>query len=159
MQILRSLLQYAADIVPVSSWKHKLRLLGATKQETEKMRFGKWGENEAAKYLEKARGYKVVQRNWFYGNYELDLVAYYADKIIFVEVKTRREGPAGSGYHAVGGKKRHALRKAGIAYLRGLKKVPSRSQFDIVEVIAGSEEQEPSIYHYEDVTLTPRNRI
>jgi len=158
MRILHTLFHFVAQLVPIPSLRNKLFLLGASKEETEKMKCGKWGEDQAAKYLEKSKGYKVVQRNWFYGNYELDIVAYHADKIIFVEVKTRREGPAGSGYHAVGGKKRHALRKAGSAYLRGLKKVPSRSQFDIVEVIAGSEEQEPSIYHYEDVTLTPRNR-
>lgn len=158
MHILHSLVHFVAQFVPVPSLKQKLLLIGVSKQETEKMQFGRWGEDQAAKYLEQSKGYHVVQRNWFYGNYELDIVAYHADKIIFVEVKTRSKGPAGSGYYAVGGKKRHALRKAGSAYLRRLKKVPSRSQFDIIEVIAGIEEQEPEIYHYEDVTLTPRKR-
>jgi putative endonuclease len=157
MRILHTLLQFVAQFIPVPALRHKLLRFGAPKQVTEKMQFGKWGEDQAAQYLEKSKGYKVVQRNWYYGNYELDIIAYQADKIIFVEVKTRSTGPVGSGYYAVGGKKRHALRKAGIAYLRRLKKVPSRSQFDIVEVIAGSKEQEPEIYHYEDLTLTPRN--
>ena len=138
--------------------KQRYRFLNFSKQDSAKMKFGLWGEEQAVKFLEKERGYKILKRNWFHGFYELDIVAQYSDKIIFVEVKTRRDGPAGTGYYSVDRRKKRAIRKAATAYLMRLRKVPQRSQFDIVEVIAGSEEEKPEIHHYPDVSMaSPRN--
>ncbi|MEO0027355.1 MAG: hypothetical protein RL716_686 [Actinomycetota bacterium] len=54
---------------------------------------GKYGEDRAADYLHD-RGYQIVERNWRCSVGEIDLVAQDANRLVFVEVKTR----SGSGY-------------------------------------------------------------
>lgn len=49
---------------------------------------GRFGEDQAAEYLEK-NGYEIVARNMKFGKLELDIVAENEDHIAFVEVKTR----------------------------------------------------------------------
>lgn len=53
-------------------------------------RFGKEAEKQAAKYLEN-NGYKILERNWRFHKFEIDLIAHYLknDEIIIVEVKAR----------------------------------------------------------------------
>jgi putative endonuclease len=159
VQILQKIKEFLRLYLPSrEKLKQRYRFLNFSKQDSEKMKFGLWGEDHAVKYLEKEQGYKILKRNWFHGFYELDIVAQYGDKIIFVEVKTRRKGPAGTGYYSVDRRKKRAIRKAATAYLMRLRKVPPRSQFDIVEVIAGSEKEKPEIHHYPDVSMaSPRN--
>lgn len=57
-----------------------------------KRSFGRIGENSAALFLEK-KGFKVVGKNVYVGRCEIDLIAKNDSKIIFVEVKTRRQLP------------------------------------------------------------------
>lgn len=52
---------------------------------------GRRGEEVAARHLE-AEGYKVVERNWRYRRYEIDIIAWKGDLLVIVEVKTRGEG-------------------------------------------------------------------
>lgn len=49
---------------------------------------GNAGEEAAAKYLKKNH-YKILERNYFYGKHEIDIIAENHDFLIFVEVKTR----------------------------------------------------------------------
>ncbi len=49
---------------------------------------GRKGEEEAVRYL-RSKGYRIVQRNWRYQGFEVDIVAETADFLVFVEVKTR----------------------------------------------------------------------
>ena len=53
-------------------------------------RFGKEAEKQAAKYLEN-NGYKILERNWRFHKFEIDLIAHDLknDEIIIVEVKAR----------------------------------------------------------------------
>lgn len=50
---------------------------------------GKWGEDTAAGYLEK-KGFIILERNYRYHHYEIDLIARKDRTLIFAEVKTRR---------------------------------------------------------------------
>ncbi|MBI3622281.1 MAG: YraN family protein, partial [Nitrospirae bacterium] len=52
-------------------------------------RFGRAGEAEAARHLQRA-GYRIVARNYRTRFGEIDLVAYDAAVLAFVEVKARR---------------------------------------------------------------------
>ncbi len=49
---------------------------------------GKSGEDAAIEYLEQ-KGYRILQRNWRKGHYELDIVASDGEELVIVEVKTR----------------------------------------------------------------------
>ena len=49
---------------------------------------GKQGESEARQYLEE-NGYNVLETNWRFHHYELDIVATNGQELIIIEVKTR----------------------------------------------------------------------
>lgn len=53
-------------------------------------RKGTFGEDFAAEKLTQA-GYEILERNWRWGSYEIDLIAQKEDTIAFVEVKTRSQ--------------------------------------------------------------------
>ena len=50
---------------------------------------GKRGEDLATEYLMK-KGYKILERNFRAGKCEIDIVAKDGQKLVFVEVKTRK---------------------------------------------------------------------
>lgn len=52
---------------------------------------GRWGEAHAASYLE-GLGWQILSRNWRCRSGELDLVAVDGSRLVFVEVRTLREG-------------------------------------------------------------------
>ncbi|MDR0698044.1 MAG: YraN family protein [Tannerella sp.] len=51
---------------------------------------GKNGEKVARAYLEK-NGYKILEANWRFHHYELDIVATNNEELVIVEVKTRSD--------------------------------------------------------------------
>lgn len=57
------------------------------KQETEKQRIGRIGEDTACKFLMK-RGFSIIERNYWKKWGEIDIIAQKAKKLHFVEVKT-----------------------------------------------------------------------
>ena len=94
---------------------------------------GQRGERLAEKYY-RDQGCKILARNWRYGQDELDLVVLDGVVLVFVEVKTRSVEWGGVGYRAVDQRKKTALRRAAIGWLRQISPVPHR-RFDIVEVL------------------------
>ncbi len=52
------------------------------------------GELIAKSYLEK-NGYLILERNWRYKKYEIDIIAQKPNLIVFVEVKTRKNDTFG----------------------------------------------------------------
>ncbi len=56
---------------------------------TQKKVFGKEGEDQVARYLEK-RGFTIREHNFFCRYGEIDLIASKKELLIFVEVKTRK---------------------------------------------------------------------
>ncbi|MDD4115221.1 MAG: YraN family protein, partial [Massilibacteroides sp.] len=51
---------------------------------------GKEGEQEAVAWLKK-QGYRIIQTNWMWHHYELDILATNEEELVVVEVKTRSE--------------------------------------------------------------------
>lgn len=127
--------------------KKKAGTSGASAAET-----GKWGEGIAADFL-RGKGYCIVGRNVRPDRRhdEIDLVARDNAWIVFVEVKTRAyEWKGIQPADAVNAKKRHALNRAAIAYLRKARFPQKLYRFDVVEVI-GSEGDaaKPIVRHME----------
>jgi putative endonuclease len=62
---------------------------------------GRSGEDLALKYLI-SKKYKLIERNYRAGRYEIDLIMRDKTAIVFTEVKSRHPGVYGSGREAVG---------------------------------------------------------
>lgn len=108
---------------------------------------GKYGELLARDYLE-LKGYRILELNWVYGRAEIDLIAFYEDKLIFVEVKTRRSVTHGEPEDFVNWKKEKQLEFASAAYIDRLNH-QGEIRFDIVAITFENKELY-KINHIED---------
>lgn len=81
---------------------------------------GKWGEDEAALYLED-EGYTIIDRDWRLGRRDLDILAYTPDgnTLVVVEVKTRTGEEYQQPEEAVTPGKMRNLAIAANAYVKG----------------------------------------
>lgn len=104
----------------------------ATNQET-----GARGEDLAAEFLLK-QGFTILDRNWRFRHYELDLVAQEGDVIIVVEVKTRTSLYAGEPEISVNRMKQRTLVKAANAYVVYFG-IDFPVRFDIISVVIRNE--------------------
>ena len=112
--------------------------------------FGDRGERAAAKFLRR-KGMRILCRSYRTPRGEIDLVARDGGTLVFVEVKTRRQGqPA----EAVNLEKQRRITRASLQFLKryGLldlaRPVPCR--FDIVAVVWPEERGRPTIEHFPD---------
>lgn len=96
---------------------------------------GIYGEKLAARYL-KRNGYRILERNYRAGKYEIDLVAQQPSTgcIVFVEVKSRSKSQFGLPCEAVDANKQRYLRLAATSYLQKNNLLDSYVRFDVVEV-------------------------
>jgi putative endonuclease len=114
---------------------------------------GKEGELLAVKYLQK-KGYKILQTNWHWHHYELDIVATDGRELVVVEVKTRGKDFLVDPAEAVDGKKIRRIVDATDAYAR-LFNVDMPVRFDIIAIVKGGDT--PEIDHIEDAFMAPCN--
>jgi putative endonuclease len=94
---------------------------------------GESGEKIAADFLEKA-GFRIVERNFRFGQGEIDLIGFDGNELVFVEVKTRRTGRYGPPEEAVTPAKRRQIRRIAEGYLfrRHIDGIPCR--FDVLAI-------------------------
>ncbi len=119
---------------------------------------GARGEQAAADFLVRRHGFRVVARNWRSPRDrrdEIDLVARDGDVLVFVEVKARDARALVRGHHAVGERKKRALRRAVHAYLAALADPPRTFRFDVVEV-ALSDRLPAQCLHFPNAPLFPK---
>ena len=80
--------------------------------------FGAKGEDIACDYLVK-NGYEILERNKHFSRYcEIDIIAKYKKKIVFVEVKTRKNANLGTPFEAITKTKYHNIKTGVLYYLR-----------------------------------------
>ena len=77
---------------------------------------GNEGENRASDYLE-AHGFTVLNRNWATRTGEIDIIAYKAQMIVFVEVKTLPSGTPEMIAHVVDRRKQQKIIKTAKCFL------------------------------------------
>jgi putative endonuclease len=108
---------------------------------------GSRGERAAATYLRR-QGLRILARNVRAGGGELDLIARDGDTLVFVEVKTRRDGdPA----EAVTPAKQAKLTRAALAFLKRHRLLEQRCRFDVVAIVWDeSRGGPPAIQHLRD---------
>lgn len=78
---------------------------------------GKLGERLALEWIIE-KGYKIIEKNWRCGHWEIDIVASKEDKLHFFEVKTRRNTNYGYPEDLVDKKKLRFFISAGTEYIR-----------------------------------------
>jgi putative endonuclease len=104
---------------------------------------GDRGERAAARYLRR-QGYRILIRGYRTTRGEIDLIARDGETVVFVEVKTRRQGvPA----EAVTPEKQRRLTLAALEFSRqnGLLDTPGR--FDVVAIVWPDDRQTPTVEH------------
>ena len=119
-----------------------------SRSENKKDQLARAGEDAAAHYLS-SKGYSILHRNIRFPEGELDIVAKQEKTLVFVEVKTRRDGKFGQPHNSVSVAKQRrqvALASSFMSLCR-LQKVPVR--FDVVYIVFPSE-QPPNIEHIEN---------
>lgn len=78
---------------------------------------GRQGELAAQRYLEE-NGYKVIETNWRFHHYELDIIATNGEELIIIEVKTRSDNYLAAPEAAVDKGKIRRIVTASDAYAR-----------------------------------------
>jgi putative endonuclease len=94
---------------------------------------GDKGESMACSYLQE-RGYTLLEKNWRYFKFEIDLIMQQGQEIVFIEVKTRYSDAYGEPWEAVKKGKRQRICISADAYLRR-KSTELEPRFDIVSII------------------------
>ena len=125
--------------------------------------WGRRAEDLAHRYLE-SKGYRIVERNWTHPNWraEVDLIAWDGERLVFVEVKSRRNRDYSAPERSLDRLKREQVRKAAFYFMRRLRVGEEAIRFDLVTVVF-----EPlEIRHLPDIWLpfvrperTARNRL
>lgn len=108
--------------------------MGLLDKLTPNRRRGDRGEDAAARHL-KGRGYRILERNWRWRQWELDLVCRDGDTVVFVEVKTRSARTMGTPADALTRAKQQRLVKAASRYLSEHDLWDSPCRFDLVGVV------------------------
>lgn len=79
---------------------------------------GNKGEDLACEYLKK-NGYEILERNRHFSKLcEIDIIAKYKNKIIFVEVKTRKNNNFGTPFEAITTTKYNNIKTGVLSYLQ-----------------------------------------
>ncbi len=95
---------------------------------------GRRGEDVAARFLVD-KGYRLVARNYRCRLGEVDIVAYDALDLVFIEVKARTTRAFGFPQEAVGLGKQRKLRALAERYLQENKPSCAGVRFDVVSVL------------------------
>lgn len=94
---------------------------------------GKKGEDNATLFLKK-KHYKILERNYRCRTGEIDIIAKDGKRIVFVEVKERKDDKFGSPSEYVTSSKRRKLISAAKNYLAEKEIIDAYCRFDIVEI-------------------------
>ena len=111
--------------------------------------FGREGEIEAVKHLKK-EGYNILETNWHYGRFEIDIIAMKDDVLAIVEVKTRATDYFGDPEDAVDYLKRKKIIECADAYIEELD-LDIDVRFDIIAILKTKEKT--LLRHIDDAFL------
>ena len=109
------------------------------------------GERAAIEYL-CLNNYIILEKNWRYGRYEIDIIATDNESVIFAEVKTRRSGKWGNPEEAVSEAKIRRIVEAADYYTRE-NDISMSVRFDVISVLWNGRTFE--IEHFDDAFLAP----
>lgn len=97
---------------------------------------GQWGEEEAARYLER-EGLRIRVRHFQTRWGEIDLIGRDRDTWVFVEVKTRARRYAPSAVDAITLEKQRKMALAALSYMKWKRLEECAMRFDVVLIESG----------------------
>jgi len=112
----------------------------------ERLKLGKWGEQQAVRFLKK-KGCKILERNFSCPPGEVDIIARIKDVLLFVEVKTRRSADYLSPRFSVTRRKQLRIIRTAQYYLKRNRLSGQNCRFDVLEVTAGEGKRPEKIEH------------
>lgn len=112
-------------------------------------KLGRNGEDATADYL-KLKGHRILERNWRFQKYEVDIISIDGEFIVFTEVKTRASIKWGYPEEFVDEHRMQRMIRAANIYLK-MHQVDCPVRFDIVSVVWDKDRFE--IEHIEDAFL------
>jgi putative endonuclease len=115
---------------------------------------GKAGEAAACGWL-REHGYRILQTNWRFHRYELDIVATNDRELVVVEVKTRAEDYLVPPEKSVGQTKIRRIAAAADAYVQ-MYKVEFPVRFDVISLTQNGQVC-TVLEHIEDAFFAPVN--
>lgn len=101
---------------------------------------GRKGEQAAAEFIERI-GMEVIERNWKGRSGEVDLIAKDDDKLVFIEVKTRRVVDKGEPEEAIGPAKQKKYIKLAGEYLAQQEDADIEVRFDAITILVIEEDR------------------
>lgn len=108
---------------------------------------GEYGEEIATLHLIK-QGYKILERNWFFGKIEVDIICKKEEGVlVVVEVKARNSDFFGDPQSFVSPGKQKTIVNVANAYVLE-KDLDVEVRFDIIGVLKNSKEER--LQHFED---------
>jgi putative endonuclease len=107
---------------------------------------GEMAEGIAEQYLSKL-GYTILDKNWYYGHLELDIVARDKNELVIVEVKSRNGIRYEHPSEAVTNAKMKRIVEAADAYIQE-KDINLETRFDVITVIFFNQRHE--LEHFKD---------
>lgn len=108
---------------------------------------GSTGERLAKQFLENL-GYEILDENWTFKKSEIDLIAYKDSKIIFIEVKTRKNNIFAEPEDSVNPSKQKQMALAADEYIH-IMNHQHEIRFDIISILF-DKFGEPIIKHIQD---------
>ena len=99
-----------------------------------KKELGYLGEKLASEYLEKNK-YKILIRNFYCKQGEIDIIAKDKKEIVFIEVKTRTSNSFGKPSEAVNKIKQKHMYRAAKYFLYKTNLLEEVIRFDVIEVL------------------------
>lgn len=99
-----------------------------------KKELGNLGEQIASEYLEKNR-YKILEKNFYCRQGEIDIIAKDKKEVVFIEVKTRTSSKFGKPSEAVTTTKQERMCKSAKYFLYKTNQSNMPVRFDVVEVL------------------------
>lgn len=107
------------------------------------------GERLAAQYL-KEQGYQILEHNYRLRTGEIDLIAKEGERIVFVEVKTRRTLKFGVPQAAVTLAKQKQISKIALSYLQANNLLDAPCRFDVVAIFLSSKSTPVKLEHIQN---------
>lgn len=124
-----------------------------TNKKENKRSLGSNGEDIAVQFLSQ-KGFEIVERNYFHGHGEIDIIAIDPrdNYLVFVEVKTRYSLEYGNPVYAINKKKLSQIKKIAELYLADKNIQQCNCRFDVVTVLL-IDPNNPQVEHYENVYI------
>ncbi len=115
-----------------------------------RQKIGEFGEKLAKNYLLRKQ-YKILETNLRVGHKEVDILAKFNKKLIFVEVKTRLYGDSTGADEAVDENKINYLTSALSQYVYAHGYDPEAVRLDLIAITLNKVNNTANIKHYKDI--------